>query len=113
VPKGFLLVRYEDMHADAQRELGRVLDFLGLEEIDQNTINQAVEFSSFKRMRRMESEGKFQTGILNPADEMDKESYKTRKGVVGGFEEYLTTSQIDALNAKMRSTLSDFFGYNV
>ena len=113
VPKGFLLVRYEDVHANARHELGRVLKFLGLEEIGQNTIKQSVEFSSFKSMRRMESEGKFQTGILNPADETDQESYKTRKGVVGGFKEYLTANQIDALNEKMQSTLSDFFGYNV
>ena len=113
VPKGFMLVRYEDMHAKAQNELRRVLDFLGLKDINDNTINEAVEYASFNRMRRMESEGKFETEILKPANKADPDSYKTRKGVVGGFEEYLSADQINALNAKMRNTLSGFFGYNV
>ncbi len=30
IPRGFLLVRYEDMKANAQHELRRVIDFLGL-----------------------------------------------------------------------------------
>ncbi len=71
VPKGFMLVRYEDMHANAQHELRRVLNFLVLEGIEKNTINEAVEFTSFDRMRRMESEGKFETEILNPANKTD------------------------------------------
>jgi hypothetical protein len=64
-------------------------------------------------MRAIESEGRFQSGILNPGDESNPETYKTRKGVVGGYQEYLSEDQINALNAKMNSTLFDFFGYNV
>jgi len=110
--KGFLLVRYEDMKTDPQRELRRVLDFMGLGTIPDETIAEAVEFASFDNMRRMEAQDAFQSGILKPADAKDQESYKTRKGKIGGFAEYLSEQEIQTLNQRMRTELSDVFGYN-
>ena len=63
-------------------------------------------------MRRMEAEGKFQSGILNPADKIDQESYKTRKGAVGGFADYLSESEIESLNRRMQDRLSKIYGYS-
>ena len=109
--KGFLLVRYEDLLTDSQRELSRVLDFLGLGIIDDKTIAEAVEFASFDNMRKMEAQGAFQSGILKPADETDQDSFKTRRGKIGGFMDYLNDQEIQALNQRMSEDLSDIFGY--
>ncbi len=52
-----LLVRYEDLKADAARELRRMLEFLG-EPLDEARIRFAVESSTFERMRDLEAREK-------------------------------------------------------
>ncbi len=111
VPRGFLLVRYEDLKTDPERELRRVVDFLGLEVIQDSTLQEAVEYASFENMRRMEVEGKFRSGLLNPAVGTDQESYKTRKGKIGGYADYLSQEEIIELNQKIAGELSSFYGY--
>src|SRR5208282_6584152 len=49
----FLLMRYEDLQANQQRELARVAQFMGLNP-DPERIHQAIERSSAANMRKME-----------------------------------------------------------
>jgi hypothetical protein len=112
IPEDFLLVRYEDMKADPQRELRRVLDFLGLQAIPQKLVSEAVAYASFENMRRMEVDGKFQHGMLKPGDRSNQESFKTRKGKVKGYIDYLSSAEIQALNDKMANDLPAYFGYS-
>ena len=111
LPAGFLLVRYEDLKADPQRELRRVLNFLGLQIISDDTLAEAVEYASFENMRKMESSGKFQSGMLSPGSQDDQDSYKTRKGQIKGYINYLNEKEIQDLNHKLATNLSNFFGY--
>ena len=113
VPEGFLLVRYEDLKQDANGELERVLEFLGLENVSDETIDEAVYFGSFENMHRLEENGRFKSGILKPADKEDMDSYKTRKGKIGGYQDYLTEDEIRRLNAKMHQTLNSYYGYSI
>lgn len=110
-PKKFLLVRYEDMISDPTAELSRVITFLDLPGVPERTLTKAVEFASFENMRKMETEGTFQGGILKPADQADTDSYKTRKGRIGGYLEYLEQEEIDYLNMRIGEDLSPIFGY--
>jgi hypothetical protein len=112
IPQGFHLIRYEDIKENPLHELRKVLDFLGMDEISDQTIREAVEFASFDNMRKMERDGKYQSGILNPADSSDVDSYKTRKGVVKGYLSYLSDAEIETLNKKTQSDLAEIFGYN-
>lgn len=109
VPQGFLLVRYEDIHDNPHRELGRVLEFLGLSAVDEQTIAEAVQYASFENMRKMELENTFNSQRLAPIDSKDPDSYKTRKGKVGGFRDYLSGAEIAELNRRIQETLSDFY----
>ena len=111
VPRDFLLVRYEDMKAEPCKELRRVIDFLGLHVIPDAILVEAVEYASFENMRKLEAEGSFRSGILNPADRTNDETYKTRKGKVRGYVDYLDESEIASLNQKMLEELSPIFGY--
>ena len=111
IPRGFLLVRYEDMKADAQHELRRVIDFLGLESIPDGILAEAVEYASFENMRKMESQGQFKSGMLKPADQSNQDSFKTRRGKVKGFADHLEQADIAFLNQTMGEKLSDYFGY--
>lgn len=105
IPKDFLLVRYEDMHVNIQKELQRTLSFIGLNNISDDIIKEAIKFASFDNMRRMEEEGKLAVR-LQPGDSKDPESYKTRKGKVGGYTEYLTQDDIEYINQRMREGFS-------
>jgi hypothetical protein len=111
VVKDFLLIRYEDMRQDARRELRRVLDFLGLPGVAEAVVAEAVEFASFENMRKMETEDRFQSRKLRAADAQEAESFKTRRGKVGGYADYLAPDDVEYLNRRMVEVLPDFYGY--
>ncbi|HEY3247587.1 MAG TPA: sulfotransferase domain-containing protein, partial [bacterium] len=111
VVKDFLLVRYEDMRQDTRRELRRVLDFLGLPGVAEAVVAEAVEFASFENMRKMETEDRFQSRKLRAADAREAESFKTRRGKVGGYADYLAPDDVEYLNRRMAEILPDFYGY--
>lgn len=110
IPKDFLLVRYEDIHKNPQKELRRVLDFLGLQTINDEVINEAVKHASFENMHKMEKEDTFNSFRLRPTNKKDEESYKTRKGKVGGYVDYLNKEEIKYLNQSIGDTLR-LYGY--
>jgi len=111
VPQEFLLVRYEDIHKNAKYEIRKIVDFLGLSKISEDLLSEAVNFASFENMRKMEEEDIFKVKPLRPTNPADPESYKTRRGKVGGFIDYLSTAEIDYLTQRMSKTLSTFYGY--
>ena len=111
IPRDFLLVRYEDLKANTRDELRRVLKFLDLPEISEEIIIEAVHYASFDNMRRMEAAGDFQTGILKPGDKSNTETFKTRKGKVKGYLDYLSKEEISDLNQRIRSHLTGYYGY--
>jgi hypothetical protein len=89
----FLCIRYEELHAAPQQSLVRVLDHWGLP-VDAADVATAVEACRFERMRTIESAGKAPTLSLRPADPNDPESFKTRRGKVGGYRDYLCDDDI-------------------
>lgn len=111
-PRGFCLVRYEDLQTDTAGELKRLLRFAGVEGISDAHVAEAVEFASFESMRKMETAGAAGTGRLRPGDPNDAESFKTRKGKVGGHVDYLSPDEIDWVKRKVRQTLDPFYGYD-
>jgi len=89
VPEAFLPVRYEDLHVAPREVLRCVLEVMGVSGTDNGLLDRAIEFASFNNMRRMEQEGQFQSKKLRPRDSHDEESFKVRKGKVGGYVDYL------------------------
>ena len=112
IPQAFLLVRYEDLRAAPTQELRRILNFLDLEAVTDKAIDEAVAFASFDNMRKLEIDEKFQSSMLKPADRQDEETYKTRKGKIKGYLDYLSAEDTTKLNHKIQTDLSDFFGYH-
>jgi hypothetical protein len=111
VPAGFHLVRYEDLHADSAGCLSDLLAFLGIKNVADATVRRAVEFASFDNMHRMERSGAFQHRRLRAMDDSDRETYKTRRGKVAGYRDYLSSEDIDLLDGKIRAELDPFYGY--
>jgi len=86
----FLFLRYEDMHQDPKTSLIKVLEFIGERDIDENIVEQSVEYCSFVHLRKLETQDRFKKSALRVRDAEDPESYKTRKGKVGGYKDYLS-----------------------
>lgn len=109
-----LMMKYEDLKANTVGELGRALHFLGHNPTDAE-LADAAEFASVDNMRKMEREnaGKLTANSrLKPGDASDPSSFKVRRAKVGGWRDYVTEEQADAIDAIVRERLSPIFGYN-
>jgi hypothetical protein len=62
-------------------------------------------------MREREREGRFAGTDLTPSDRNDADSFKVRRGVVGGHRDYFDDAQARALDALVAERLDPAFGY--
>lgn len=111
LPRGFLLIRYEDMIIDAKKELDRVLRFMGIDWLPDEILEESVQYGSFENLRSIEASNKLQSGSLQTTDPDNEESFKVRKGKVGGYHDYLNDDDIAYLDGIIKSQLSDYFSF--
>src|SRR4030095_7641413 len=107
----FMLVRYEALRASPAEHFRDLLAVLGEPSLDANIFQEALEFSRFENMQKLEAAGAFDSNILHPGDVRDPESFKVRRGKVGGYREYLSTEDQQFAAAAMRE-LDRRFGYS-
>ncbi len=107
-----MILRYEDLRADPEAMLGRVLDFIGTPG-NGAEISQAVDFASVESMRAMERRKTFRMSgsRLLPRDRNNPDSFKVRRAKVGGYRDYFDDAQIEEIDAYIRHHLSPVFGY--
>lgn len=92
-----LLITYEEMRAQPEAVLRRVMAFIGGEYTD-STIVQAVEFASFENLKELERKSFFTSNRLRPGDASDEDSFKVRRAKVGGYRDYFTPEEIAAID---------------
>lgn len=109
VPDNFLLMTYEDMHEDTVAELRRLVEFLGLEDIEDGTLERAVDFCRFDNMRRLELSNEYQTGALSARDPNDESTYKTREGRIGSYRDKLQAREIEYIDRRIHEQLDPLF----
>jgi hypothetical protein len=110
--KDLLIVRYEDLRAQPDHELARLMEFLG-EAVDPEIVKQAVEFASVENLRKMETENHFwRSGSrMKARDTANPDSYKVRKAKVGGYRDYFDDGQVARIDAFVEENLRPGFGY--
>jgi hypothetical protein len=106
----FTLVRYEALRASPAEHFRDLLAVLGESAPDATMFQAALEFSRFDNMQRLEAAGAFDSNILHPGDVRDPESFKVRRGKVGGYREYLSAEGQRFAADAMRE-LDRRFGY--
>jgi hypothetical protein len=107
-----LHVRYESLKADVDAGFRRILGFIGPDEkVDEVALRHALDASSFDRMKELERSSAGARTILGARDVGDPESYKVRKGKVGGFRDYLSPAGIACVDAAF-ARLDPRFGYS-
>jgi hypothetical protein len=111
--KNLLLVRYEDLRSDTEKQLARIVEFFGLEP-DTQHIRNAVEFATVENLRKMEKENYFwRSGSrVKAKDPSNPHSYKVRRAKVGGYRDYFDDAQLAEIDAMVDSRLSEVFGYH-
>ncbi len=107
-----MIVRYEDMSADPEATLARVLQFLTTPgEADE--IHAAVAFASAANMRALEKNKAFwRSGSrLIAKDAANPDSYKVRRAKVGGYRDYFDAAEIEQIDDYIDRYLREDFGY--
>ena len=106
-----LMVRYEDLRAETAQELGRVAEYLGLDAAH-SVIEDAVDHAAFENMRKREqNEAAGPSARLKAGDASNPDSFKARRGKVGGFHDYLEPEEAAAIEHMIGSELDPRFGY--
>lgn len=96
------LMRYEDMITDPLTTFKGMLEFMGFE-INEERLRQAVDFSSFDTLKKLEKEKGFK-------EKPTKAASFFRKGKIGSYREELTQEQIDIIVEYHRETMIKY-GY--
>lgn len=105
-----LLLRYEDLRSRSADELARIARFLG-ERFSSDQIHDAVQFASFERLQQKERDNFFNNKRLQARDKENPNSFKVRRGKVGGYRDYFTDDQIGWIEGRIRDRLDPRFGY--
>lgn len=107
-----LVVRYEDLRRDTAGELRRILAFVGEQPTDAE-LAEAVSFASIENMRALEERKAFwrSGSVLKPAERGNIDSYKVRRGKVGGFRDYFDDTEVKQIEDYVGERLDRAFGY--
>lgn len=108
-----LVIRYEDMRLDPAGILQRVVAFAGTAGTAEE-IEAAKDYAAYENMKKREAEndGMRASGQrVRPGDDSNPESFKVRRGKVGGYRDYFTPDQIERVDAMVKDRLDPVFGY--
>ena len=108
----FTLARYESLRASPAEHFRDLLALLGESAPEMPIFHEALDFSRFENMQKLEAAGAFDSKILHPGDVRDPESFKVRRGKVGGYREYLSAKD-QAYAADAMTKLDPRFGYGL
>jgi hypothetical protein len=110
--QGFFLLRYEDLRRAPEETLARLLEFMATPGTPEE-IREAVEFSSYENMKKMEQKKTFwlSGGRMVPKDRDNPNTYKVRRAKVGGYRDYFDDEQVARIEALVNETLDPVFGY--
>ena len=98
----FTLLSYEAMHADPHGALRHAARFLAGRQLPEPVADEAVRRNRFDRLHACERSGdgrRLWGARLAPGNVRDPESFKTRRGIVGGWRDYFTPADTDYADA--------------
>jgi alcohol sulfotransferase len=109
------LARYEDLKRDPLSTVTAVLNYLSLP-VEPVCLKEAVEYASFDNMKRMEASNapSFKSSgfrVFATGDKNNPDAFHVRRGLVGGYREHLTQSQIVHYTQFIHERLPKIFRY--
>lgn len=101
---------YERLRAAPAAELTQLCAFLR-EEFTPEAIAEAVAFADFESLKRKERADFFKNTKLRGRNEGDPDSFKVRRGKVGGYRDYFTAEEVEKIDRLVAEQLHPDFGY--
>ncbi|NQV98316.1 MAG: sulfotransferase domain-containing protein [Rhodospirillales bacterium] len=112
VPKAYLVVSYEELSRSPKQILAKCIDMLGWPDKGETFIDDIVAKESFNSMREMERTNELRSVRLSPSGDGDPEGFKTRKGKVGGYVDYLSNEDLEYISSYLKTHLhADYAAY--
>jgi len=108
------VIRYEDLRADPGATLEHVVAATGTPG-SRAHIEAAKDYAAYENMKKRESSNEGMRGSgqrVRPGDGDNPDSFKVRRGKVGGYRDYFTPEQIRVIDAMVEDRLDPVFGYN-
>ena len=111
-----ILIRYEDTRKTPIEQLERVLHFLEIPVIKPYT-EKAVKRSSFEQMQKLEMKENLKVGeklsktLFNYSGINNPDSFRVRKGKVGGYRDYLTNDIWRQYEDRVTHEMPHWYGY--
>lgn len=96
------IVTYEDLHANTRNTLTQVCSYYGHDCAD-DALAESIEKYQFDNMRKMELESTGFEKVFKHTNKEEPEAFKARRGVVGGYVDYLTQEDIDYCEAQLKT----------
>jgi hypothetical protein len=87
------VVRDEDLRTQPEAEFPRVMQFIDGRPPRREEVEGAMTFASFESPKAEEAANFFSTDRLRPADPANPDSFKVRRGRVGGYRDYFTLGE--------------------
>lgn len=109
LPNGHFF-QYEAFRREPAAQLERLLQAIGCG-VDDAHIEAAVAFTEFERLKKREAESFYQSLDLRPGDPERPNSFKVRRGQVGGYKDELTADEIEQLEQRIDALMADGLGY--
>ena len=110
--KDLTVVRYEDLRADPEDVLSRILAFIGTPG-GAKEVGEAVSFASVENMRQLEQKRVFWLSgrRMLAKDRNNLDTYKVRRAKVGGYRDDFTPEQLESIDKFVNTRLLPVFGY--
>ena len=107
-----LVVRYEDLRAEPEKEFGRITQFID-GPAGQSCVAGAVDFASLAKSRSREAQTSLSAGRgkLKPGEHGNPDSYKVRRAKVGGYRDDFEQEELQRIDDYVRTHLEPGFGY--
>jgi len=105
-----LAISYEALSEDPGGVFQRLADYIGLE-CDAADIAETLRFANFDNPKLLERDGYYRSDKLQPSNGDDPNSYKVRRGVVGGYKQDFSADEQFVLDSMLAERLSRNYDY--
>jgi len=100
--ENFHIISYERIYSNTEKELIKLINYLNVNNIKSEDVQKAIDFASLKNLQKLEKQGSLAQIYgkrFQPTDPNQKESYKARRGIVGGYFDYLDQEDVEYCNS--------------
>lgn len=109
--KAVLPIRYEELLEDPVGEFTRLITFLEWPDFGAKAVRGAVAAGRFEEMHRLEAAGEMESVRVSAPESGDPEAFKTRRGVAGGYVDYLGQADVDYIDSYLEDNLDGAYDY--